>query len=194
MPGASPTTTNAVFFDTADEALPPRARIASLAWSRLNRVSDPVTTMAIPSSVRGTSGSSSSASRTPAARHRSTIERCQSTANQSTIASAMVGPTPSVPARASRSADSMASIERKCWASDRAAVGPTCRIDSATRTRHSGRSLAPARFASSRVPFADSPPSLRRNSGTCSSAASSSPNRSPSSTSTPEVSRAVAAS
>ena len=41
-------------------------------------------------------------------------------------------------------------------ASARADVGPTCRIDNATRIRHSGRSLASCRFASSRAPLADS--------------------------------------
>ena len=45
-------------------------------------------------------------------------------------------------------------------ASARAAVGPTCRIDSATSTRHSGCALALSRLASSRLPLADSSPSL----------------------------------
>ena len=50
----------------------------------------------------------------------------------------------------------MAAIEPNSWASARAAVGPTCRIDSATSTRHSGRCLAEPRLASSRSPLAES--------------------------------------
>ncbi len=38
----------------------------------------------------------------------------------------------------------------------RAAVGPTCRIDNATSTRHSGAAFALSRLASSRLPLADS--------------------------------------
>ena len=47
----------------------------------------------------------------------------------------------------------MASIVPNLVARARAAVGPTCRIDRATRTRHSGRSFAVARLASSLRPF-----------------------------------------
>src|SRR3954470_24307305 len=72
-PGLPPTTTKAVLFDTDDAALPPRARIASLAPSRLYDASDPVTTTDIPSSTRGVDRSTSSSRDTPAARHLSTM-------------------------------------------------------------------------------------------------------------------------
>ena len=97
-PGESPATTKAVFFDTELAAFPPRATMASLASSRENPGSEPVTTMDSASSVRSTLLSRSSAIRTPAARHLSTIARCQSTVNHSTTAAAIVGPTPSTAA------------------------------------------------------------------------------------------------
>ena len=49
-------------------------------------------------------------------------------------------------------------------ASARAAVGPTCRIDSATRTFHSGRVLDGVQVRHSFWPLADSAPALVRNS------------------------------
>ncbi len=59
--------------------------MASLASSRENPVSEPVTTIDRPSQrARRYSLSRSSAIRTPAARHLSTIARCQSTVNHST--------------------------------------------------------------------------------------------------------------
>src|SRR6266540_5613857 len=103
-PGDSPTTTKSVFFDTLPLALPPRTLIASAASSREYPVRLPVTTMVIPSSGRGPASVRSSASRTPAARHFSTISRCQSTANHSLSDSATVGPTPSTPAISSAAA------------------------------------------------------------------------------------------
>ena len=54
----------------------------------------------------------------------------------------MMGPTPSVPASVSRSAERIASMLRRDVASERAAVGPTWRMDSATRIRHRSVSLA----------------------------------------------------
>ena len=54
----------------------------------------------------------------------------------------MVGPTPSTSASCSSDAAMIASRLPNAVASARAAVGPTWRIDSATRIRHSGRSLA----------------------------------------------------
>ena len=78
--------------------------------SRVKPGSEPVITTVSPDSVWGTcapAAEGSSAIRTPAARHLSTTERCQSTANHSTTASAMIGPTPSVAASASTPARSM---------------------------------------------------------------------------------------
>ena len=112
----------------------------------------------------------------------------------------MVGPTPSAAASLSSEASRIAVIEPNSWASARAAVGPTWRIDSATSTRHSGTALALPRLASSRSPFADScgPSSpflgARVNSGAVSSLASSRSNRSPSLSITFASSRATAAS
>ena len=168
--------------------------IASLAPSRENPVSDPVTTTVNPSSVRAMLASRSSAIRTPAARHFSTIARCQSTVNQSITAAAMVGPTPSVSASCSSEADSMASRLPNSVASARAAVGPTWRIDSATNTRHSGCAFAWPRWASRRLPLADNSPALVVNSSVRSRSSAVRPNRSPSSVMTPACSRAVAAS
>ena len=79
-------------------------------------------------------------------------------------------------------------------ASARAAVGPTCRIESATSTRHSGCCLALPRLASSLAPLAESSffwvvKRLVRNS--CSAVRSKT---SPSSVITPAANSAVAAS
>ena len=68
----------------------------------------------------------------------------------------MTPPTPSAPASSSVDAARMASIEPKCVASALAAVGPTCRMDRATRTRQSGCVLAFSSSASSFSPPADS--------------------------------------
>ena len=193
-PGASPATTNEVFFDTEPAALPPRTMMASLASSRLNPVNDPVTTIDSPCRVGAMLVSRSSASRTPAARHLSTIARCQSTSNHSRSAAAMVGPTPSTSASCSSEAAMMASRLPKAVASARAAVGPTWRIDSDTRIRHSGRDLACSRFCSRRPAFADNSPSLVRKNSAASRSSRVRSNRSPSSAMTPALSRAVAAS
>src|SRR5690606_9440789 len=193
-PGASPTTTNAVFFDTEPAALPPRAMMASLASSRENSRNVPVTTMESPSRFRGTDVSRSASMRTPARRHFSTISRCQSTANHSRTALAMVGPTPSTSASRSSLAASIASMEPNSRASACAAVGPTCRIDSPTRTFHNGRSLAAARLSSRRRPLADSCPDLVTNRSTRLRSSSVRSNTSPSSAITPDRSRAPAAS
>ena len=122
--------------------MPPRARIASLAWSRLKSTSEPVTTMLIPVSVRGVPSSRSSSIVTPAARHLSTITRCQSTPNHSTTASAMVGPTPSAAASFSRSASWIA-CHRAELGGQRPRGGRPDVPDRQRRpaTRHSGRLL-----------------------------------------------------
>src|SRR5690606_26064582 len=66
----------------------------------------------------------------------------QSPANQSPLGRAWAGPTPSPATSSSSRAWAMASRERKWRARSSAARGPTCRMDSATSTRHSGRRLA----------------------------------------------------
>ena len=127
--------------------------IASLIPSRVKPSREPVATIVSPSRVRGTESSRSSSIETPEAVQRSTISRCQSTENHSTTDVAIVPPTPSVSASTSSDAARMSSIEPKRVASARAAVGPTCRMDRATSTRHSGRSFAVARLVSSLRPF-----------------------------------------
>ena len=132
--------------------------------------------------------------RTPARCHFSTISRRQSVANHSRSAVTMVGPTPSACASSSSDAAMIRGSEPNSSASARAAVGPTCRIDSATMTFHSGRCLTTSRFANSFCPLADSAPALVRNSSTSVSFSSSRSNRSPSSASAPESISAAAAS
>ena len=120
--------------------MPPRARIASLAWSRLKSTSEPVTTMLMPveRARRATRRARPPSSRRPRATCR-TISRCQSTANHSTTASAIVGPTPSaVGELVEVGRPRSPAIEPNSVASARAAVGPTCRMDRPTSTRHSG--------------------------------------------------------
>ena len=75
-------------------------------------------------------------------------------------------PAAAVSRAACSAAASIASSEPNSRASACAAVGPTCRIDSATSTRHSGRSLADSRLSRSLRPFADSAPALVRNRST----------------------------
>ena len=80
--------------------------------------------------------------------------------NHSTTEAAIVGPTPSTIASASGEADAIASSEPNASASARAAVGPTCLIDSATSIRHSGRVFASSRLASSACATSLRPPAL----------------------------------
>ncbi len=119
---------------------------------------------------------------------------CQSTANQSRSDAAMVGPTPSTAASASVLPASIAASEPNSAASARAAVGPTCRMDSATRIRHSGRVRACSRLASSRVALALSVPCLTTKNGQVASCSSVRVNRSPSSATRPQSSSALTAS
>ena len=93
----------------------------------------------------------------------------------------MVGPTPSISASSSSLAASIASMSSYAAASAAAAVGPTCRIDSATRPRDSCWVLACSRFAISFWAFADSAPALVVKKELVASASSVSANRSPSS-------------
>jgi hypothetical protein len=122
------------------------------------------------------------------------IARCQSTVNQSRTDAAIVGPTPSTAASASTPPASIASIEPNSAASARAAVGPTCRMDSATRIRHSGLVRACSRLASSRVALALSVPCLTTKNGHVTSCSAVSANRSPSSVTRPQSSSALTAS
>ena len=122
------------------------------------------------------------------------MARCQSTANQACTDAAMVGPTPSTAASASTLASSMAVSEPNSAASARAAVGPTCRMDSATKIRHSGLVRACSRLTSSRVALALSVPCLTMKNGQVSSRSAVSANRSPSSVTRPQSSSALTAS
>ena len=196
-PAFSPATTKFVFFDTEDDTLPPAARTASAASSLVKPGSVPVITTVTPASSRDDAADGSNpgvASRTPAARHLSTIAACQSTVNHSTTEAAIVGPTPSTTASASAEADAIASTEPKASASARAAVGPTCLMDSATSTRHSGLVLASARFASSNCALILRPPALFTKNGQVASSSLVSANTSPSSATSPQSSSATTAS
>src|ERR1700744_6280245 len=111
-PAFSPATTKLVFLETEDETLPPAARTASAASSRLSPGSVPVITTVTPASTREAAAEGSNpgvSSCTPDARHLATISACQSTVNHSTTDVAIVGPTPSTIARASGDAAAMAS-------------------------------------------------------------------------------------
>ena len=96
LPGASPTTTAVVFFDTLPGALPPRDVMASSAPSRLKPSSVPVTTIDVPASVCGAVGSSTRPKSTPAARSFSMTARWPVVVEPRRAPTpAMVGPTPS---------------------------------------------------------------------------------------------------
>ena len=106
----------------------------------------------------------------------------------------MTRPAASVSRAAASAAASIASIEVNSRARAWAAVGPTCRMDSPTSTRHSGRSFADSRLTSSLRPLADSSPALVRNSSVRSRSSSVREKTSPSSRTTPACSSATAAS
>ena len=93
----------------------------------------------------------------------------------------MVGPTSSTSISVSAGAPAIASTEPKAPASARAAVGPTCLIDRATSTRHSGRLRASSRFLSRLVALAVSSPPIVTKNGDCLSLSAVSVKRSPSS-------------
>ena len=122
------------------------------------------------------------------------MARCQSTPNQSTMDAAIVGPTPSTTASCSTLAAAITSSEPNSVASARAAVGPTCRMDSATRIRHSGRCRATSRLASSRPALTFSVPCLLMKNGEALSLSSVRSNKSPSSVTRWSSSSAVTAS
>src|SRR4051794_18277799 len=144
-------------------------------------------TTVTPSSGRGPSSAPSSAVRTPAAAHLRTISRCQSTANHSTTALAIVGPTPSACASSSLPA---AAAPPPTPAGGRGGPPPPAGAPppgggggpgggrgrgggspgagggrggggrGPPTPRHKGCCLALSRFASSWLPLADSEPSL----------------------------------
>ncbi len=203
-PGLAPATTKSVFFDTEPATFPPRRCTASAASSLVSPSSVPVITTVTPASgpapaaspdglaAGGTNPSCSSW--TPAARHFSTIAACQSTVNQSRTDAAIVGPTSSTATSCSGDAAVIASIEPNARASARAAVGPTCRMDSATRIRHSGLRRASSRLRSSLTALTVSVPCLLTKNGQVASACAVSENTSPSSVTSPQSSSAMTAS
>src|SRR5215471_2621200 len=175
-PALSPATRKSVFFDTDPVTFPPRLVIASAASSRVIPSSVPVMTTVTPASGPAPEGSPSAGttagathprctSCTPAARHFSTIASCQSTVNQSRTDAAIVGPTSSTATSCSGDAPLIASIEPNARASARAAVGPTCLIDSATRLRQSGLLRASSRLCSSFAALTVSVPCLLTKNG-----------------------------
>ena len=98
----------------------------------------------------------------------------------------MVIPTPSTAASCSGVAAAMAWREPNSPGQQPGPrSGPTCRIDSATSTRHSGRVLAASRLSSSLRALAASSPSLRRKKSARARSAAVSENRSPSSVTRP---------
>ena len=140
----------------------------------------------------------SSAIRTPASRHLlARSSRCQSTANHSMTASAMTGPTPSTAASSSTGAARCGRGRRARGPAPGRRSGPTCRIDSATITRHSGRDLAASSSTSSFSALAVSTrsPSVpaRVKNRLARSWSAVRPNTSPSSATTPSSSSATAA-
>ena len=125
--------------------------------------SEPVATTVSPSRVRATDSSRSSAIRTPARSHFSTIATCHSDSgpsNHSRTAAAIVGPTPSVSASSASSASRIAVIEPNRVASARAAVGPTWRIESATTTRQQRDVLGAVEQAEQSLPVGREHPAV----------------------------------
>ncbi len=162
-------------------------------------VMEPVMTTVKPASGCSPCSTTSSRMRTPAARQRSTMPRCQSTANQSVIASAISGPTPSISRSSSGVAAMSASRSPKCRASACAATPCTWRMDRATITRHSGWDFAAVSWSSSfSAPAVSCGPSSpfrgsRVKNGSARNADASTSNSAPSSTMAPVSVRATAA-
>ena len=155
-PACSPTTTKSVFFETDDAALPPRDedRLLGLVAAELLQRPGDDDGQALERARRRTRRARPPARPRPRAHlshdrvvpvdgepldHRLGDRRADA-----------LGARPAVASSAVR----IASIEPNSVASARAAVGPTCRIESATSTRHSGTCLALSRLASSRWPLA----------------------------------------
>ena len=128
--------------------------------SRVKDSNPPVTTKVNPARVCGICAVSCCTTVTPASLHFRIISRCQSTANHSTIDCAIVEPTPSTAANSSADDVEIFAIDAKLVANACAAVGPTCRIDSATNVLHSGCFFACSSAARSFVTFAPGVPSF----------------------------------
>ena len=93
--------------------------------SRVKDSKPPVTTKVRPAKVCGAVLVSTKCTVTPAAVHRSTMRLCQSIANHSEIASAIVAPTPSIAAISSTEAAANFSSDPNSVARAWAEVGPT---------------------------------------------------------------------
>ena len=169
--------------------LPPRAWIASLASSREKPSSEPVTTIVSPRAVAGPSSAPSSAIRTPAAAH--LLDDRRGASRPSNHSTHGLGDRRADPSTAASSSSRRPTGSRRATAnsraSARAAVGPTCRIDSADQ--HPPQRLVLGRVEVGqqlRAVGATSPPSLLGGTARpCSSVASSRSKRSPSSADRP---------
>src|SRR6185437_10286740 len=98
-PAPGPATTKSVFFDTEPAGLPPAARIAASASSRLQPSIDPVMTTVLPvngPTAAAARGAGSSATTPASARSSSTPSPGPPGANQAASAVDTVGPTPSI--------------------------------------------------------------------------------------------------
>ena len=120
----------------------------------------PVTTKVNPAKVCGSFLTGASTIATPAALHLIMIALCQSIENHSTIDSAIVAPTPSISASSAADAFEIFSIDPKELAKACAAVGPTCRIESATSVLHNGSFFADSSAANNLSIFAPGVPSF----------------------------------
>ncbi|CAB4807125.1 unannotated protein [freshwater metagenome] len=110
-------------------------------------ISDPVTTIVNPARVCGNFSVTASIIKTPDFSHLVTIFRCHFSLNHSLIDCAITPPTPSISESSSKVARSISAIFPNLFARAWAAVGPTWRIESATKIRHNGRALAPSKAA-----------------------------------------------
>ena len=108
--------------------------------------------------------------------------------------SAITAPTPSTSANSCTDADRIPSIEPNLFASACADVGPTCLIDSATNTRHSGLDFAVSNPIMNRSEIAPNVPSFFKKNCDLARSFSVSENRSPSSFTKPSANSAAAAS
>ena len=155
-PAPGPAATKSVFFETLDAALPPAAMIASCAPSRVYPSSEPVATTVSPAStppaVRRGARARVPGRRALHARGRPAVDDLAVPVDLEPV-DQRVGddrrrrPRP----RRARRGDAarIASSDPNHCASARAATGPTWRMLSATRKRHSSFVFASSRLASS---------------------------------------------
>ena len=148
----------------------------------------------MPAKVCGSISNSPCSISTPAFDHLVTMLRCHSSSNHSTTDSAMIAPTPSTSANSSTVAFEIFSTDPKRVANACAAVGPTCRMESATITRHKGRLFASSSAVTKRSAIAESDPSFLVKKVERSKSWSVSANISLSSSTKPSTSNACAAS